>query len=149
MWSSGLRPADGLRSPSRRSNMPQQRCAGPSPSRESRVAARNGRRLAIVVEVGPEVISGSSRMKAGTAQKMVLNMFSSGAMTRLGYVYGNLMVNLHRKNSKLMDRGMTILRAGGRGEPGGEKALERREIACRWRWSCCGRKPSRPKRSGR
>ena len=50
--------------------------------------------LAIVAEVGPEVISGSTRMKAGTAQKMVLNMLSSGAMTRLGYVYGNLMVNV-------------------------------------------------------
>ena len=63
----------------------------------------------IVVEVGPEVIAGSSRMKAGTAQKMVLNMLSSGAMTRLGYVYGNLMVNVHLKNSKLAERGITIL----------------------------------------
>ncbi len=54
--------------------------------------------LAIVAEVGPEVISGSTRMKAGTAQKMVLNMLSSGAMTRLGYVYGNLMVNVTPRN---------------------------------------------------
>jgi N-acetylmuramic acid 6-phosphate etherase len=65
--------------------------------------------FAIVTEVGPEVISGSTRMKAGTAQKMVLNMLSSGAMTRLGYVYGNLMVNLHLKNEKLMERGVSIL----------------------------------------
>jgi N-acetylmuramic acid 6-phosphate etherase len=65
--------------------------------------------LAIVVEVGPEVIAGSSRMKAGTAQKMVLNMLSTGAMTRLGYVYGNLMVNVHLKNEKLVERGITIL----------------------------------------
>ena len=65
--------------------------------------------LAIVAEVGPEVISGSTRMKAGTAQKMILNMLSSGAMTRLGYVYGNLMVNVHLKNEKLVHRGVNIL----------------------------------------
>jgi N-acetylmuramic acid 6-phosphate etherase len=65
--------------------------------------------FAIVTEVGPEVISGSTRMKAGTAQKMVLNMLSSGAMTQLGYVYGNLMVNVTPKNSKLLARGVTIL----------------------------------------
>lgn len=82
--------------------------------------------LTIVVEVGPEVIAGSSRMKAGTAQKMVLNMLSSGAMTRLGYVYGNEMVNLHRKNSKLMDRGITILgRAASLSRPAAEKALKK------------------------
>ncbi len=65
--------------------------------------------IAIVVEVGPEVITGSTRMKAGTAQKMVLNMLSTGAMARLGYVYGNLMVNLHLKNSKLVERGIRML----------------------------------------
>ena len=65
--------------------------------------------LAIVAEVGPEVISGSTRMKAGTAQKMILIMLSSGAMTRLGYVYGNLMVNVHLKNAKLVQRGVNIL----------------------------------------
>jgi N-acetylmuramic acid 6-phosphate etherase len=65
--------------------------------------------LAIVAEVGPEVIAGSSRMKAGSAQKMILNMLSSGAMTRLGYVYGNLMINLHVKNHKLRERAITIL----------------------------------------
>jgi N-acetylmuramic acid 6-phosphate etherase len=67
--------------------------------------------LAIVAEVGPEVLSGSTRLKAGTAQKMVLNMLSTGAMTRLGYVYGNLMVNLHVKNEKLAERGVSILQA--------------------------------------
>jgi len=66
--------------------------------------------IAIVVEVGPEVVTGSTRMKAGTAQKMVLNMLSTGAMARLGYIYGNLMVNLHQKNSKLVKRGVRILR---------------------------------------
>ncbi|HEY7615590.1 MAG TPA: N-acetylmuramic acid 6-phosphate etherase, partial [Terriglobales bacterium] len=65
--------------------------------------------LAIVTEVGPEVLAGSSRLKAGTAQKLVLNMLSTGAMTRLGYVYGNLMVNVHLKNKKLMERGIGIL----------------------------------------
>ena len=65
--------------------------------------------IAIVAEVGPEVLSGSTRMKAGTAQKMILNMLSTGAMTRLGYVYGNLMVNVHLKNEKLLERGVGIL----------------------------------------
>ncbi len=65
--------------------------------------------IAIVVEVGPEAVAGSTRMKAGTAEKMVLNMLTTGAMTRLGYVYGNLMVHLHQKNSKLAERGICIL----------------------------------------
>jgi len=65
--------------------------------------------LAIVAEVGAEVLAGSTRMKAGTAQKMILNMLTTGAMTRLGYVYGNLMVNLHTKNDKLAERGVGIL----------------------------------------
>ena len=65
--------------------------------------------LAIVVETGPEVVSGSTRMKAGTAEKLVLNMLSTGAMVKLGYVYGNLMVNLHQKNSKLTERAIAIV----------------------------------------
>lgn len=65
--------------------------------------------VAIVAEVGPEVIAGSTRMKAGSAQKMILNMLSSAAMVRLGKVYGNLMVNVHPKNSKLLERGIRIL----------------------------------------
>jgi len=65
--------------------------------------------IEIVVEVGPEAISGSTRMKSGTAQKMVLNMLSSGAMTKLGYVYGNLMINVRMKNYKLAERAATIL----------------------------------------
>jgi N-acetylmuramic acid 6-phosphate etherase len=65
--------------------------------------------IAIVAEVGPEVVAGSTRMKAGTAQKMILNMLTTGAMTRLGYVYGNLMVNLRLKNVKLAERGIVIL----------------------------------------
>jgi N-acetylmuramic acid 6-phosphate etherase len=65
--------------------------------------------LAIVAEVGPEVLTGSTRMKAGTAEKMILNMLSTGAMTRLGYVYDNLMVSVNLRNSKLRERGTTIL----------------------------------------
>jgi N-acetylmuramic acid 6-phosphate etherase len=65
--------------------------------------------ITIVADVGAEVISGSTRMKAGSAQKMVLNMITTGAMTRLGYVYENLMVNVHMQNSKLVERGIRIL----------------------------------------
>ncbi len=65
--------------------------------------------FAIITEVGPEVVAGSSRMKAGTAHKMVLNMISTGAMTRLGYVYGNLMVNVWTKNEKLVQRAIRIV----------------------------------------
>jgi N-acetylmuramic acid 6-phosphate etherase len=82
-------------------------------------------RIDIVAEVGPEVISGSTRMKAGTAQKMVLNMLSSGAMTRLGYVYGNLMVNVRLNNEKLVERGITILeRATGADREKAKAALQ-------------------------
>jgi N-acetylmuramic acid 6-phosphate etherase len=82
--------------------------------------------LAIVTEVGPEVITGSTRMKAGSAQKMVLNMLSSGAMIRLGYVYGNFMVNLHQKNEKLADRAVRILQlTAGLGRKAAQKALRK------------------------
>jgi len=63
----------------------------------------------IITEVGPEVLAGSSRMKAGTAHKMVLNTISTGAMCRLGYVYGNLMVNVWTKNEKLTQRALRIV----------------------------------------
>lgn len=65
--------------------------------------------IAIVTEVGREVVAGSTRLKAGTAQKMVLNMLSTGAMVRLGRVYGNLMVNVHLSNRKLRERGISLL----------------------------------------
>ena len=65
--------------------------------------------LRIEAEVGPEVLAGSSRLKAGTAEKLICNMLTTGAMTRLGYVYSNLMVNLKLTNKKLMQRGITIL----------------------------------------
>lgn len=65
--------------------------------------------VVIALLVGPEVVTGSTRMKAGTATKMVLNMISTGAMIRLGKVYGNLMVDLRATNQKLQDRSERIL----------------------------------------
>jgi N-acetylmuramic acid 6-phosphate etherase len=65
--------------------------------------------IAITPLVGPEVVAGSTRMKAGTAQKLVLNMLSTGACVRLGFVYGNLMVNVQPKNAKLVDRARRIV----------------------------------------
>lgn len=63
----------------------------------------------IVVDTGPEVITGSTRMKAGTATKMVLNMISTATMIKLGKVYNNLMVDLKTVNDKLVDRGVRII----------------------------------------
>jgi len=65
--------------------------------------------IEIVAEVGPEVVAGSTRMKAGTAEKMILNMLSTGAMARLGFAYGNLMVNVRLKNEKLRERAAAVL----------------------------------------
>ena len=71
-------------------------------------------RIAITPLPGPEIIGGSTRLKAGTATKLVLNMLTTGAFIRLGYVYGNLMVNVQPKNSKLVDRAQRII-AGATG----------------------------------
>ncbi|MGD0577665.1 MAG: N-acetylmuramic acid 6-phosphate etherase [Bryobacteraceae bacterium] len=68
-------------------------------------------RLPIELLTGPEVIAGSTRLKAGTATKLVLNMLSSGVMVRLGYVYSNLMVNVQPRNAKLVDRARRIVAA--------------------------------------
>ncbi len=65
--------------------------------------------FAIAPLVGPEIVAGSTRMKAGTAQKLVLNMLSTVTFIRLGYVYGNLMVNVQPKNEKLVDRARRIV----------------------------------------
>ena len=67
--------------------------------------------IAVVPVVGPEVVAGSTRLKAGTAQKMVLNMLSTLTMVRLGYVLGNRMANLQTRNRKLADRAAHILAA--------------------------------------
>ena len=63
----------------------------------------------VVVVVGPEFVTGSSRMKAGTAQKMVLNMISTATMIRLGKVKGNKMLDMQLSNDKLVDRGVRML----------------------------------------
>ena len=65
--------------------------------------------IAIVPVVGPEALTGSTRMKAGTAQKLVLNMISTAALIRLGYVKGNRMTNMKSANEKLRDRSLRIL----------------------------------------
>ncbi|MBR1776171.1 N-acetylmuramic acid 6-phosphate etherase [bacterium] len=65
--------------------------------------------LGICVEVGPEVITGSSRMKAGSVQKMVLNMLSTGAMIKIGKTYENFMIDLMPTNEKLKDRAIRIV----------------------------------------
>ena len=70
---------------------------------------RNTCDVCIVVLVGPEVITGSTRMKAGTATKLVLNTITTGAMIRLGKTYGNLMVDLRASNAKLEDRSHRIV----------------------------------------
>jgi len=71
-------------------------------------------KIAITPLTGPEVIAGSTRLKAGTATKLVLNMISTAAMIRLGHVYGNLMVNVQPRNSKLRTRARRIVAAACR-----------------------------------
>jgi N-acetylmuramic acid 6-phosphate etherase len=65
--------------------------------------------IAITPAPGPEIVTGSTRLRAGTATKLVLNMLSTGTMIRLGYVYGNLMVNVQPTNEKLVDRARRIV----------------------------------------
>ncbi len=76
-----------------------------SPGSELAVASK----IAITPLPGPEVIAGSTRLKAGTATKLVLNMLTTGAFIRIGYVWGNLMVNVQPKNTKLLDRAKRII----------------------------------------
>ena len=66
-------------------------------------------KILIATDVGPEVLTGSTRLKAGTAQKMVLNMLTTAAMARLGHVYENLMIDVRASNKKLSDRIVRIL----------------------------------------
>jgi len=81
--------------------------------------------LSIVPVVGPEVLTGSSRLKAGTAQKMVLNILSTATMVRLGYVSGNRMSNLQPRNIKLRERAVRIVMAEtGVDEQAARSALE-------------------------
>lgn len=77
--------------------------------------------IAITPAVGPEVVTGSTRLKAGTATKLVLNMISTGVMVRGGAVYGNLMVNVKPTNAKLVDRAIRIV--AGAAEVSHERAV--------------------------
>jgi N-acetylmuramic acid 6-phosphate etherase len=80
--------------------------------------------VAIAIEVGPEIIAGSTRLKAGTAQKLVLNMLSTAAMVQLGHVYENLMIDVAMTNQKLRQRGLRILaEASGKDLSSSEHAL--------------------------
>jgi N-acetylmuramic acid 6-phosphate etherase len=81
-------------------------------------------RIVIAPEVGPEVVTGSTRLKAGTSHKLVLNMLSTASMVRLGHVYENLMIDVALTNQKLRDRGLRILaEASGRDLSVAEHAL--------------------------
>ena len=76
---------------------------------EGRSRMANAAQFAIELATGPEVLTGSTRMKAGTATKMVLNMISTGVMVKQGAVFGNLMVNVQPSNAKLIDRARRIV----------------------------------------
>ena len=81
-------------------------------------------KIVIAAEVGPEVLTGSTRMKAGTAQKMVLNMLSTASMARLGHVYENLMIDVVQTNEKVAKRALRILaEASGKSVSAAEHAL--------------------------
>lgn len=85
--------------------------------------------VAISPVVGPEALTGSTRMKSGTAQKLVLNMLSTGAMVKLGKVYQNLMVDVKATNVKLVDRACRIVvEATGASRAEAEKALSQTEF---------------------
>lgn len=82
--------------------------------------------IGITLDTGPEVISGSTRLKAGSAQKMALNTFSSSLMVKLNKVYGNLMVDLKATNAKLLRRAVALtMRASGAEEAQARAVLER------------------------
>lgn len=88
-------------------------------------ALAEGADVGIVLDTGPEVISGSTRLKAGTAQKIALNTFSSAVMVRLNKVFGNLMVDLRPTNAKLVRRSIRLVAlATGRDELEAQRAFE-------------------------
>lgn len=99
--------------------------------------------LVLALDVGPEVLTGSTRLKAGTATKLVLNMFSTLAMVRLGKVRSNLMVDLRPTNSKLQDRAVRMVQAlTGADETAARRALEQ----AGWRvLQACARLQRKPK----
>ena len=85
----------------------------------------SGADIAIVVDVGPEVLAGSSRLKAGTATKLVLNMLSTASMIRSGRTRGDLMIDLRATNTKLRERAVRMVRdETGLDDDGARAALE-------------------------
>jgi N-acetylmuramic acid 6-phosphate etherase len=81
-------------------------------------------KIVIAPEVGPEVLTGSTRLKAGTSQKMVLNMLSTAVMARLGHVHENLMIDMKLTNEKLAERALRMLaEASGKKVSAAEDAL--------------------------
>ncbi len=85
--------------------------------------------ISILTTVGPEILSGSTRLKSGSAQKMILNMLSTGVMVRLGKTYGNLMVDLRPTNVKLRERAQRLFcQASGGNEKDAQTWLEK----CNW-----------------
>jgi N-acetylmuramic acid 6-phosphate etherase len=84
--------------------------------------------IVIAADVGPEIVTGSTRLKAGTSQKLVLNMLSTAAMVRLGHVYDNLMIDVALTNEKLRQRGLRILaEASGADSSAAKHALRQSE----------------------
>ncbi len=83
----------------------------------------NGADIGICLDTGPEVISGSTRLKAGTAQKIALNTLSSALMVRLHKVYGNLMVDMHASNAKLVERALRLTVQATGAEPERARAM--------------------------
>ncbi len=98
-------------------------CTPDSPLADSKLEC--GVQVSIRPLVGPEVVAGSTRMKAGTATKLVLNMISTAVMIRLGYVFGNLMVNVQPRNVKLRDRATRIIVSNTTLDYGGASELLR------------------------
>jgi N-acetylmuramic acid 6-phosphate etherase len=89
-----------------------------------RVPIARHAKIVIAPQVGPEIIAGSTRLKAGTSQKLVLNMLSTASMVRLGHVHENLMIDLKLTNQKLKDRAVRILtQSSGKNVPAARRAL--------------------------
>lgn len=102
------------------------RCGATTVAVTSNLRMPLGRLAKIVIapEVGPEVLTGSTRLKAGTSQKMVLNMLSTAVMARLGHVYENLMIDMMLTNEKLADRALRMLaEASGKRVSAAEQAM--------------------------
>jgi N-acetylmuramic acid 6-phosphate etherase len=89
--------------------------------------------IVIATEVGPEILAGSTRLKAGTSQKLVLNMLSTATLVRLGHVYENLMIDVALTNQKLRDRGLRILAEASRKDLSTSNTLcVSRDTTCEW-----------------